>query len=519
MASRKVTDINEIRQAAARAAEGERLKFERKPEPGAPPYTAADVWHAATSEQDGDAWLFVQLFRDKLCFDHAASRWYLFSGYWREARIDEPIAMLDAVIRIYEEEAQRCLWEASKKGKNSGATAQEENSESKKTRKMYLAKIRQLQRMHWKTAVLSRSAAGSGSLGISGDEWDSQPWWIGCPNGVLELRPYRFRDARPEDFVKTVCPTEWKRLDEPAPAWEQFLMDVFGGDADLVAYVQRLIGASLVGQVVEHVIPIFWGKGRNGKGTFFETIASVLGPLATPIRSEMLLEQRNMESSRGPSSDIMALRGRRIVWGSETSEDRKFHVNKVKWLTGGDTLTGREIYGRREVNFAPTHSLFIITNHRPKADPSDYALWQRIHLIPFEYSFIDDPDPENPKERKRDRLLGEKLKTESSGILAWMVRGCLEWIQSELRPPRVVLEATAEYRKDEDIIGHFIDDCCEKDPSSEVMASELYKAYRGWCEANGHKPISGTKFGIKMKLSYKSRLCICVYYQGLRLRN
>jgi putative DNA primase/helicase len=321
-----------------------------------------------------------------------------------------------------------------------------------------------------------------------------------------------FRAGRPSDFIKTVCPTEFKGLDKPCPTWERFLNEIFDNNLSLVNFVHRLLGYSITGLTIEHILPVLWGQGRNGKSTLFNTLHHVLGPLAGPIQAEMLLDQGKFRSSSGPASDIMALRGKRIVWASETDEGRKFNMGRVKWLVGGDTLCGREPFGRKEINFQPTHTLFLLTNHKPKADPNDYALWQRIHLIPFELSFIDDPQKQN--ERKRDPYLSEKLETEAPGILAWLIRGCQAWQHEGLNPPGIVLSATNKYQESEDIIGHFMSDLCVLSGDKQVGAGALYKEYQKWCEGNGHKPISGTRFGEYMgkKFEGEKKMTGKIYY-------
>jgi putative DNA primase/helicase len=230
----------------------------------------------------------------------------------------------------------------------------------------------------------------------------------------------------------------------------------------------------------------------------------------------MLLLQSHGRQSGAPASDIMALRGRRLVWASETGEGRYLDAGKLKWLTGGDTLTGRVPYGKRQDTFSPTHTVILLTNHRPHAAASDHALWARIHLIPFSQSFVDDPT--KPNEHKRDPSLLEKLAREASGILAWLVRGCLLWQKEGLRPPKAVLAATESYRMDEDLIGNFLSECCIVGENAETPAGKLYKAYQQWCAQMGHKSVSGTKFGMNLKDrfdSYEDRRG--TFYRGLGL--
>jgi len=479
-------------------------------------FSEADIYKAAVSQQDGDAWLFCQLYKNILVYDHAAAKWYEWKGhYWEEDKVEEVTRKLDAVIDIYGREASEWSW------KKLAALRQGEMQDADKAErreKEYLKKISTLQKRRWKEDVLRLAAAGKQSLGITGEEWDNIPYLLPCINGIIELQTGNFRPGKQTDFIKTVCPSQWKGLYEPCPAWEQFLHEIFG-DSSLPPFLRRLCGYAAAGVPTKHILPIFWGHGRNGKGTFFNLLHHTIGPLAGPVQAEILLEQRQFRSSSSPNSDIMALRGKRIVWASETDEGRKLNAGKAKWLSGDDLLCGREPYGKREINFKPTHILFLQTNHKPKADPNDFALWQRLHLIPFTMSFIDNPNPLKPDEKKQDHMLPEKLKAEASGILAWLVRGFLEWQEQGLNPPKIVQEATEEYQEGEDILGHFISDSCILGSGRQVKAGDLYQAYSQWCNENGHKSISGTKFGERMKERYEHKKTMgYIFYYGIGLK-
>lgn len=344
-------------------------------EPDGQQFTQEELLEAASSEQDGDSALFVKLFRDRFRYDHSSGKWYEWAGhYWKEDLLNEPLAAIEAVTGLYEKEAERLHWAsvtATKAGRTEDAT-QAENG-----RKVFRRKISCLQKLAWKQSVLQLAVAGENSLGITGDEWDTQPWALPCVNGVVNLKDGSFRPGKPEDYLKTVCPTEWKGLDEPAPIFEHFERSITD-DKEIPSFKRRLFGSALPGTVIDRTLPVFEGPGgQNGKGTELETIKFTLGPLAGPIPSELLLKQGNAKNPDAPSASIMALRGKRIVWASETERGREFNTQKVKWLTGGDTLVGRDPFGRRQVEFTPSHSVFLLTNDKPRVPASDHAFWER----------------------------------------------------------------------------------------------------------------------------------------------
>lgn len=475
----------------------------------------AEILNCLNSNEDGDANLFIQLHRNRFCYDHSIGKWFKWHGhYWKEDIIGEVVTGIDAVIDEYMKEASRQAAEKLKAVRNG---KKNDEDVAKELEKRLISRIHDLQTLYRKRQILTLVSQGTDSLGISGDEWDRDPWLVACENGVIDIRTGDFRAGIPSDFVKTVAATSWKGLNEPAPLWERFLREILDGKPDYVDYLQRLFGYGITGLTTDHTIPFLWGHhGRNGKGTMLETLKFVLGPFAGPIPSEMLLSDKRARSSAGPSPDIMSLRGRRIAWASETGEGRKLAVDKVKQLTGADTIVGRPPHGKRMIEFSPTHKLFLLTNHKPAIPPTDYAMWARVHLIPFELSFVDEP--QKSFERKRDPSLPEKLKQEASGILAWLVRGCLEWQKQGLNPPPSIKQATAEYQQDEDILGLFVSECIATDSEAEVRAAVLYAAYRRWCDAFGYKPLGGKKFGERMKEFFEKKADSSGnYYVGIYL--
>ncbi len=505
--------MKDYEKAADEIALQEQQQYQKEPEQSSES-NSKDIIRALYSKEDGDACLYMKIHRDQFCFDHAAGKWFMWRGHhWELDKVCQATAALDAIIDAYGREVSM---QSAKALTATKAGDSESRKQHEKIEKDLKDRIAQLQHKNRKGNVLDLSTKGKDSLAITGEEWDLDPWLLGCPNGTIDLKTGDFRPGEQSDYIKAICPTEWEGIDSQCPNWKKFLLEVFDGDAELVAYVQRLFGYSLTGLSVEHVLPILWGQGRNGKGTLLETLSHVLGELAQPVQAEMLLDQGRTRSSSGPSADFMKLHGCRMVWASETDEGRRLNAGKVKWLTGGDSISARPPYGKREISFKPTHTMFMITNHKPRVAGDEYALWKRIHLIPFSLSFV--PDPQLANERKADKTLPQKLKTESPGILAWLVKGCLEWQRlGDLIPPAAVKAATEEYQVQEDILGHFLSACCTESESAKVHARELYQTYQNWCGQSGHLPLSETKFGTRMTQRFEKRKSGKMTYFGIGL--
>ena len=358
---------------------------------------------------------------------------------------------------------------------------------------------------------------------IDGEELDAQPWLLACTNGVIELKDGAHRPGRPDDYLTCAVPTEWTGLDEPCPIFEKFMMDIMGGNAELVAYLQRMLGQSLIGKQREHVFLVLSGaKGRNGKDTLMNILRHVLGlNVMVPVPAEMLLDQGFAKSSSGPAPDLMTLRGRRLAYASETDEGRRFSSSKVKWLSGGGQMVARGTYDLEMSYWDPTHTLILLTNDLPHAKADDQAFWSRLHLVKFVYSFLTNPNLDNEFEKLADPDLLEKMKAEASGILAWLVRGELEYQRLGLCPPKEVTEASVEYRASEDMVGRFISECCEIKEGERLQATVLFDAFRFWYarEISKKHTFARNKFGIILaeKGFEKQKDGPRWYWQGLTL--
>lgn len=473
---------------------------ENEPETLAGSLTFDFLHWCAVNEQEGDARLLVELLRNKYIFDHAMGVWNLWNEvHWDVDRESEVYTEFERLADIYDKQAKQASIRKRQATRSGNKDA--ENRE-KHLEQDFLSKIKKLQRIQHRKGVLELARSGPKRLSTAGESWDQHPHLLAVKNGVVDLRTGENREGDPEDMLRTAAPVEYPGADATCPAFRRFLADVFNGDPELIDFVQRLFGYALYGKTTEHILPILHGPGRNGKGVLLDVLSYILGPLAGSVEAELLLDQASPRSSSAPSPDIMTLRGKRLVWSEETDEKRKLAMGRVKKLVGGGTLAARPPYGRDIINFEPTHTLFLLTNHKPRVDPDDFALWQRLLLIPFENAFVDEPKADN--ERQRDPYMAEKLKEEAPAILSWLVRGCIQWQEQGLAPPDKVKAATQEYREGEDVIGHFIEDRCVRELSAYVKAQTLYEAYRSWCEQNGHRPLSGTKFAEKMRERFDS---------------
>ena len=290
------------------------------------------------------------------------------------------------------------------------------------------------------------------------------------------------------------------------------------GNGDTVQFMQRLLGYGVTGLNKEHILPIFYGRGRNGKDTLLNILREVLGFMATPGFNDVLISNGRHNVGRA-TPEIYDLLGRRMVWATETDISDKLNVNQVKMLTGSETLRARPLYGN-PVEFTATHLLMLSTNHIPQlpAKREDYAIWKRLLLVEFPYSFVEEP--QNEMERPIDYDLGEKLKKELPGILNWLLQGLKQWQENGLKPPESVRIATEEAAGEQDIIGDFLEEICEEADDAQVGASDFYSAYHAWADLRHiRKPMTRTAFGRLMSKQYKKQHTVNgKVYMGIRLK-
>ncbi len=179
-------------------------------------------------------------------------------------------------------------------------------------------------------------------------------------------------------------------------------------------------------------------------------------------------------SERHPT-DLAGLRGARLVTAIETEEGRRWAESKIKALTGGDKISAR--FMRQDFfEFVPQFKLVIAGNHKPGLRSVDEAIRRRMNLVPFTVTI--------PRE-ERDEGLAEKLKVEWSGILQWLIDGCLDWQTEQLSAPAAVRSATDEYLEDEDAIAAWVSDCCITKAGFTTSTAELFGSWQAWADKSG----------------------------------
>ena len=353
-------------------------------------------------------------------------------------------------------------------------------------------------------AMISLAQSEPG-IPVRPEQLDTDPLLLNVQNGTLDLRIGELRPHDASDLITKLAPVEFDR-DAKAPTWDAFLARVLP-DANVRAFIQRLVGYSMTGLTIEQVIAFLIGCGANGKSTLIETLLALLGDYAKTAAPGLLLRSRG---DRHPT-ELADLHGARFVSTVEVGEGRRLKEDLIKQLTGGDTIKARRMH-ENFWEFTPTHQLFVAANLKPEVRGTDLAIWRRIIVIPFNVT-IPPPD--------QDKNLTQKLKAELPGILAWAVRGCLDWQRDGLGASEEVVEATANYRAEQDLIGQYLEERCVEGDRFEVRAATAFKDYTAWAIAQGlsdRERLTSKAFGTRMRVRFKSKKTKSArFYHGVGL--
>ncbi len=367
-------------------------------------------------------------------------------------------------------------------------------------------------------ALLNLARGGESSAGVSGalklastesavavtpDRLDADPFLLNTANGTLDLRTLQLRPHDPADLLTKITRAGY-RPGAHGPTFTAFLARV-QPDPAMRAFLARLVGHGLEGRVVEHVLPIHFGEGANGKGTFIGAVLAALGEYADAADPD-LLTARTLDAHPTGTADLFGLR---LAILHEGDAGRRLGEGTVKRLTGGDRLKARRM--REDFwAFDPSHTFHMLTNHKPLVAGTDEGIWRRLRLVPWDV--VIPPD-------ERDEHLGERLACEADAVLAWIVAGYHDWRTHGLDEPDPVRAATASYRAESDALARFLTQRCLTGTHFTVQSSHLYAQWAAWCATEGEDPGSNTAFSTALhKRGYDTRRTgVGMVWQGLGL--
>lgn len=503
-----------IRQRAANIEAKCNGKPDNAPPPDAPKIEKAYALACLSRNRVGDAALFCSLFADKYIFVQEWEKWLIWNGhYWEmDKRSRHALADAERVCGVY----QNAFTE----------TGEEEGSD---LHKLLKGRLKTLRSGAGRKELLDCVATIDDPPVISVEQLDQQPYLLATPTGVVDLRTGECAAGKQKQYILNPCPTPWTGLDTPCPNFRAYLLSCMNDDQEMVDFLIRLLGYGLLGDKHLHIWAIMYGPlSRNGKDTLMNIIKRILGKsLHVRIGVSMLVEQKFPRNSSQPEPDLLALRGARIAYASEANARQALDQAKIKDLTGGGYITARGITDKEMTEWRQSALLLLLTNYLPKLDFDDDGFKARTICVEWPVKFVENPT--KPHERKIDFDMAKRLEAEESGILAALVRGCMDVVANGLRIPDKVLKYTQEQMDSFDDIGKFLRECCtlEEPPTggreyeTRIATSDLLKYCNWWCKKvlGNSYPYSPKKFTPALeKKGIPTKKSSVMYYLGVRLK-
>ena len=469
----------------------------------------------------GQAIVLSREYMDQLRFSPATD-YIVFNGsFWEESQPNAQGIAQELTARQLEEaetEIQRCMKEMSENGawamlaamgaKKAEAAFNEaqrrsfEKYERAETYRKYAIKRRDTKYI---SAALKEARP---MIQIEQRVLDADEFLLNLPSGTCDLRTGAVREHNAQDYItkQTAVDPSGDGMD----AWEDALQTFFQGDADLIRYVQEIVGLSAIGKVYIEALVIAYGEGRNGKSTFWNTIARVLGTYSGNMSADTL----TVGCKRNVKPELAEAKGKRMIIAAELEEGMRLNTSNVKQLCSTDEIYAEKKY-KAPFSYVPTHTLVLYTNHLPRVGAIDQGTWRRLIVIPFNAKIEGKADIKNYS----DFL----FKTAGGAVLQWIIEGAKRVIASDYKivQPRVVRDAIQKYKENNDWLAHFLDDCCEMGDDFEAKSGEFYNAYRSYCLQMGEYTRSTTDFYSALEstgvVRKRTRTGVIIY--GLKLKS
>ena len=469
----------------------------------------------------GQAIVLSREYMDRLRFSPATD-YIVFNGsFWEESQPNAQGIAQELTARQLEEaetEIQRCMKEMSENGawamlaamgaKKAAAAFSEaqrrsfEKYERAETYRKYAIKRRDTKYI---SAALKEARP---MIQIEQRVLDADEFLLNLPSGTCDLRTGAVREHNAQDYItkQTAVDPSGDGMD----VWEDALQTFFQGDTDLIRYVQEIVGLAAIGKVYIEALVIAYGEGRNGKSTFWNTIARVLGTYSGNMSADTL----TVGCKRNVKPELAEAKGKRMIIAAELEEGMRLNTSNVKQLCSTDEIYAEKKY-KAPSSYVPTHTLVLYTNHLPRVGAIDQGTWRRLIVIPFNAKIEGKADIKNYS----DFL----FKTAGGAVLSWIIEGAKRVIASDYKivQPKVVQDAIQKYKENNDWLAHFLDDCCEVGDDFEAKSGEFYNAYRSYCLQMGEYTRSTTDFYSALEstgvVRKRTRTGVIIY--GLKLKS
>jgi P4 family phage/plasmid primase-like protien len=457
-----------------------------------PPRGGLDLTDVGSGRRMKDA------FGDQFRFNTREDVWYRWNGSaWVK---DEHLHIWRAAVQCAEEAgrvAQQMLDSAELVG----------DDDMVKAAKKRLHDASQLKNKGKLEAAIKMFAVEDG-MALTTDAFDSEASLLNLPNGTLELESQHLKKHDPRDLMTLSMGAELDK-DAECPKFEQFMVEAFP-DEELRSYVQRCLGYSLLGTAKERAIFVLFGPSGTGKSVLTNLMTRIFGSYGTTAPASTFRVKKQTETL-----DLHKLKGARFVATSELPEGAQLDEDLVKRISGGDLVTSRG-HWEAFTEWHPSCVVWIATNHLPKLNGDDNAIWKRMKTIKMETEFC------GPNE-----VLGYAdvlYEEEASGILNWLLQGLEAYYMLGLDEPEAVRNAVENYRIDMNLAASFVRDKLEegvlvKDEDFETRSSDVWSLFSTYCTENHQMPLGARRFQNQLKaLGFEpTKIGGKAYWKGLRI--
>ena len=413
----------------------------------------------------GNAERLIDKYGDKIRFNYERKLWLINNGkYWEWGNNGEIMEIAHKVARsIYSE------------------ITIEDDEETEKAKAKWAASSESNQRLCAMVAVAESMAS------IKLDQLDRDEWLLNCDNGTINLKTGKLQPHNPADLITRVIDTDYEP-DATSDEWVKFLNRIFDNKTELIAFIQRALGYSLTGNQGEQAIFFCNGSGWNGKSTLLGVIRKILGEYAAEVEPIAFMVDKNRGA--GPNEVIASLYKVNFVSSTEIEDGQRLSTSLLKRMTGGESLRCERKF-EHGFNFKPQYKLWLCGNHEPEISDTTNSIWNRLKKIPFTVKI-------SAEERVKDYDT-KLVKEHGTAILAWLVKGCLEWQRVGLGESPEVKEATQAYRDNQDPLHDFLRDNFKIEASASHGVALTYTTFSEWSTANGDKYFLGKrKFNDRM---------------------
>jgi P4 family phage/plasmid primase-like protien len=481
---------------------GSAVRFYNKTIKSSEGYVSPEQFNRETLRPDdysdvGEAGVLAREYCDKLAYTNATDYLYYDGTHWRE---NKQLA-LGAVVSFTDEqlaEAEKTLVTTEKSLVSTGIDELLVKAGGKRLEKSIQTS---LQLKYFKAYLAAKEFhkfvmkhrdyknlmavynTAKPMLTVELSELDSDDMLLNTPESTFDLRKglNGQQSHNPQDYITKM--TSISPSDKGQGLWQETLETFFCGDQELIDYVQQIIGMVAIGKVYQEHMIIAYGGGANGKSTFWNTIARVLGSYSGKLSADAL----TMSNRRNVSPELAELKGKRLVIASEMAEGMRLNTAVVKQITSTDEIQAEKKY-KDPFHFVPSHTLVLYTNHLPKVGANDDGTWRRLVVVPFNAKITARSDIKNFADYLYDNA--------APAILSWIIEGADKAIQVNFKTtvPSAVSKSVKAYREANDWLGHFLNECCEIDDSYTEKSGELYSQYRAYCLKNMEYTRSTTDF-------------------------